>query len=476
MENYLIEKRRDQNFLLALVCAGAFIANLDSTIVNIALPTLSSEFSVSPSIVSWTVLAYLLCETGFMLPFGKLSDIKGIKAVYQAGFFVFMIGSILCGMSSSIVELISARAFQGIGGAMLFTVMMAFIPIYLPTERRVKAMGMVTTAAAAGVALGPPIGGWITALFGWRWIFFVNVPFCLASIYVATRFIPSAYPRPAEKRFDFSGAAYSFAALIFFLYAINMGLELGWMSPEILSCFALSIALAIAFIRRERKINHPLLDLTLFSDKTLRNGMLAFSFSLTTVGGVLFLFPFYLEEFRGLNTHIAGMIMMLPSLGQFVGPYTGSLSAKYSPQRVCIGGMLLGILAFAAFLALDATSSLILIVVALGLFGLSQGFSKAPNAALIMACAPPGCSSTVSSIMSLCRSLSMALGVLFFETIFSDSIPHEISLGNASIAETIAHAGELAPGFMHAFAFGTVVSVAAIIFMRSSKKTDASVR
>ena len=111
MENYLIEKRRDQNFLLALVCAGAFIANLDSTIVNIALPTLSSEFGVSPSVVSWTILAYLLCETGFMLPFGKLSDIKGIKAVYQAGFFVFMIGSILCGMSSSIVELISARAF-----------------------------------------------------------------------------------------------------------------------------------------------------------------------------------------------------------------------------------------------------------------------------------------------------------------------------------------------------------------------------
>ena len=470
MESYLIEKRRDQNLLVALVCAGAFIANLDSTIVNIALPTLSAEFGISPSVVSWTVLAYLLCEAGFMLPFGKLSDIKGIKAVYQAGFFVFMVGSIFCGMASSIAELISARAFQGIGGAMLFTVMMAFIPIYLPAERRIKTMGMVTTAAAIGVALGPPIGGWITALFGWRWIFFVNVPFCLASLYTATHFIPSAYPQHAEKRFDLTGAAYSFAALIFFLYAVNMGLELGWMSPVILGCFALSIALTTAFVLRERKIDYPLLDLKLFSDKALRNGMLAFSFSLSTIGGVLFLFPFYLEEFRGLDTHVAGMIMILPSLGQFVGPYTGSLSAKYSPQRVCIGGMLLGIAAFTLFLALGTQSSLALIIVSLGLIGLSQGFSKAPNAALIMGCAPPGYSSTVSSIMSLCRSLSMALGVLFFETIFSDSIPHQISLGNTSISETITHANELAPGFMNAFAFGTVVSVAAIFFMRRSKK------
>ena len=168
-----------------------------------------------------------------------------------------------------------------------------------------------------------------------------------------------------------------------------MGLELGWMSPAILACFVSSIVLATAFVRRQRKIDYPLLDLKLFNDKTLRNGMQAFSFSLMTVGGVLFLLPFYLEDFRRLNTHITGMIMMLPSLRQFIGPYTGSLSAKFTPRRVCMACMLLGVVAFILFLTLSTRSPLAVIILSLGLFGLSQGFSKAPNATLIMACGPP---------------------------------------------------------------------------------------
>jgi len=464
MNSYIIEKTKNQNLLIALVCAGAFIANLDATIVNIALPSLSAEFKVSPSVVSWTVLAYLLCETGFMLPFGKLADIKGIKLVYQAGFVVFMLGSLLCGTSANITELIAFRSLQGLGGAMLFTDMMSFVPIYLPPERRVKAMGLVTTAAAAGVALGPAVGGWITAYIGWRWIFFVNIPFCLAAIYATRQYIPSAYPRTTDTRFDYLGTIFSFAALVLFLFAVNMGMEYGWQSPIILSCFASSAILAMLFIMREKNIAYPLLDLKLFRNKTMLFSMLAFSSSLITVGGVLFIFPFYLEEFRDLDTHVAGMIMMLPSLGQFVGPFTGSLSQRFGAWRLCMAGMVIGICSFFIFLSLDPLSAIAIIVVSLGLFGLSQGLSKSPNAAMIMACAPPGGSSSVSSLMSLFRSLSMALGVLFFETIFSDSIPHHISTNNNHLA-VIPDVQELAPGFLNAFLLGTAISLIAIVFM-----------
>lgn len=464
MNNYIIEKAKDQNLLIALVCAGAFIANLDATIVNIALPTLSAEFNVSPSVVSWTVLAYLLCEAGFMLPFGKLADIKGIKLVYQAGFVVFMIGSLLCGTSANIYELIAFRSLQGLGGAMLFTVMMSFVPIYLPPERRIKAMGLVTTAAAAGVALGPAIGGWITSFIGWRWIFFVNIPFCLAAIYSTRQWIPSAYPRTTDTRFDYLGAIISFAALVLFLFAVNMGREYGWLSPIILSCFASSAILTVLFIIQERKSDHPLLNLKLFNDKVMLFSMLAFSSSLITVGGVMFIFPFYLEEYRQLDSHVAGTIMMLPSLGQFIGPFTGSISKRFGAWMLCMAGMAVGIGAFFIFMKLDSVSSIATIVVSLGLFGLSQGLSKSPNAAMIMSCAPPGGSSSVSSLMSLCRSLSMAFGVLFFETIFTDSIPHHVSLNNTNLA-VITDAKELAPGFTNAFLLGTAISVVAIVFM-----------
>ncbi len=465
MENYILPNRTAQNRLIAIVCVGTFIANLDSTIVNITLPTLSNEFHVSPSVVSWTVLAYLLCETAFMLPFGKLADIKGIKSVYTAGFLVFLIGSILCGFSTSMGELIACRALQGVGGAMLFTVMMAFIPIHLPPERRIQAMGLTTTAAAAGVALGPPLGGWIASLIGWRWIFFVNVPICVAAIVAAYRHIPAASPRTTDKRFDFAGAFYSFVALIFFLYGISMGREHGWGSPVIVSCLLLAALGTAAFVRRQGRIAYPLMNLALFKDRALLFAILSFSASLMTVGGILFLFPFYLEEYRNLDTHVAGMIMILLSVGQFIGPYMGKASQKYGAVKVCLAGLALSLVSFLFFLRLAPLTEVILIVLFLGLFGLSQGISKAPNVSLIMGAAPPDSRGAVSSLMSLSRSLSIALGVLFFETIFSDSIPHAISIDNTHIAAGISHVRELAPGFFNAFLFGVIISLAAVVSM-----------
>jgi DHA2 family metal-tetracycline-proton antiporter-like MFS transporter len=465
VDEYLIENPKHQNLLIALICAGAFIANLDATIVNITLPVLSQEFSVSPSTVSWTVLTYLLFEAGFMLPMGKLADMKGVRTVYLAGFVVFLLGSLACGVSSSIDGLIAFRAFQGIGGAMLFTVMMSFIPIYLPPGRRVFATGLVTTAAAAGVGLGPPLGGWLASTVGWRWIFFVNIPFCLAAIVAGRRYIPTAFPRIRDRRFDLAGAVFSFLAFVFFLLAVNKGLEWGWTSPAILACFGAS-ALALAlFIRREKKIDYPLIRFRLFTSRIIAFGLLSLSVSLMTAGGVLFIFPFYLMESRGLDVHIAELIMILLSLGQFIGPYMGRLSKKFGESSVCLAGLAVGVLSFLFFLGLGHETPLYLICLALGLFGLSQGISKAPSIALVMDCAPPAEKNALAGVVSLCRSLSIALGVLFFETVFSGSIPHSISLNDTHIAAAIAHPRELAAGFHDAFLFGALISLIAVVLM-----------
>lgn len=465
MDEYLLENPKHQNILIALICAGAFIANLDATIVNITLPVLSQEFSVSPGTVSWTVLTYLLFEAGFMLPMGKLADMKGVRAVYLAGFVVFLLGSLACGVSSRIDGLITFRAFQGIGGAMLFTVMMSFIPIYLPPGRRVFATGLVTTAAAAGVGLGPPLGGWLASTVGWRWIFFVNIPFCLAAIVAGWRFIPAAFPQIPDRRFDFAGAVFSFLAFVFFLLAVNKGLEWGWTSPAILACFGASALAMALFIRREKKIDYPLIRFRLFTSRIIAFGLLSLSVSLMTAGGVLFIFPFYLMEGRGLDIHIAGLIMILLSLGQFVGPYMGRLSEKFGESSVCLTGLAVGVLSFLFFLGLGHETPLYMICLALGLFGLSQGISKAPSIALVMDCAPPAEKNALAGVVSLCRSLSIALGVLFFETVFSGSIPHSISLNDTHIAAAIAHPRELATGFHDAFLFGALISLIAVVLM-----------
>ncbi|MEE9913461.1 MAG: MFS transporter [Deltaproteobacteria bacterium] len=465
MDDYVIKNPRHQNALIALICAGAFIANLDTTIVNITLPILSQEFSVSPGTVSWTVLAYLLFEAGFMLPMGKLADMKGIKPVYLTGFFIFLAGSLACGLSTRIGELIAFRTFQGIGGAMLFTVMLSFIPIYLPPGRRVLATGLATTAAAAGVGLGPPLGGLISTFLGWRWIFFVNIPFCLAAIIAGYHYIPSSSPQFSISRFDFGGAVLSFLAFVFFLVGVNMGREWGWTSPVILSSFCVSALMLILFVRREKNISYPLIDLDLFKDRVMIFGLLSLSLSLLTMGGILFIFPFYLIEGRGLDAHFAGAIMILLSVGQFVGPFTGRLSEKFGVLYVCIAGLTSGAASFLLFLMLGPASLLPYIGLSLGLFGLSQGISKAPGISVIMNCRTSAGKNTVAGVITLCRSLSVALGVLFFETIFSESIPASISTGNTHIAAAIQHPGELTCGFHNAFLFGIVVSVAALVMM-----------
>lgn len=470
MDDYIIDDFKHQNSLIALICTGAFIANLDVTIVNITLPILSREFSVSPGTVSWTVLAYLLFEAGFMLPMGRLADMKGIKNIYLTGFFFFFIGSLACGISTHISELIAFRAFQGIGGAMLFTVMLSFIPIYLPPGRRVLATGLATTAAAAGVGFGPPLGGLISSFLGWRWIFFVNIPFCLAAIVAGYRYIPSQFPQLSERRFDFPGAVFSFLAFVFFLYAVNCGREAGWTSPVILSCFAASVIMITCFIVREKKISYPLIDFSHFKNRAMVLGLLSLSLSLLTMGGILFIFPFYLIEYRGLDAHIAGLIMILLSVGQFVGPYTGRLSERFGAIFVCLAGLAIGAASFLLFLSLGQESPLPYIGLTMGLFGLSQGISKAPSIAVIMNCAPPDGKNAAAGMVSLIRSLSIALGVLFFETIFSDCIPHSISTDNTHITAGISHINELTPGFRNTFLFGTLISVAAIVMMAAAGK------
>ncbi|MEA3265360.1 MAG: MFS transporter, partial [Candidatus Fermentibacteria bacterium] len=159
-------------FILCIAC-GAFMANLDITILNTALPTIARDFSATPNTVAMVVLLYQIFEAGFLLFFGKLGDIRGFRGIYTSGFAVFTIGSLMCGLSKGMTLLLVARAVQGLGGAMLFSVMMATVSSFLPEGSRGKGIGTVTLAAAVGIALGPPLGGFIATAFNWRWIFLV---------------------------------------------------------------------------------------------------------------------------------------------------------------------------------------------------------------------------------------------------------------------------------------------------------------
>jgi DHA2 family metal-tetracycline-proton antiporter-like MFS transporter len=462
MAGFIVDSAPRQRLLMAVVAVGAFMANLDTCIVNVSLPTIAHEYGVSPSAVSLVVLSYLLCEVSFLLFFGKLGQIWGVSRIFLLGFAVFTVGSLLCGLSPGLVQLVGWRALQGIGGSMIFAVMFVFPGLYLPAGRRAAATGVLTMAAALGIAAGPPLGGLLTSTLGWHWIFFVNLPIGVAALAAGIAWLPRRQPACADRRLDVPGAALSFLAFLLLLLSLNMGREWGWFSATTLGTLGVGAGCALAFLLREWRARHPLLDLHLFAHRNFSLATTAFLVAMATTGGVLFLFPFYLQVQRGLTPLVCGAVLMVIAGGQLMGPWAGGLADRYGARAVCSAGLTISALAFVLFCLLNDRSAIWFIVLSLSLFGLSQGLNKAPNINLAMEDVPELHKPLAGSVISVARSLGLALGVVTFETVFSEVIPHRVSIENVSVQAARVDPGLLQHGFSVAFILGIALSLLAL--------------
>lgn len=465
MKELIVTDRSQQRWILICATFAIFMANLDISIVNISLPVISRHFNVSISIVSRVVLVYFLILTSFLLSFGKLGDVKGFKTVFVTGFFVFIAGSFLCGISTSINMLIAFRVIQALGGSIMTALAPAIVSSLLPTEMRGRSLGLVGTSGALGITLGPAIGGFITAFLSWRWIFFINVPLGIIAILIGMQVLPRKKVPVADYRFDTAGAVLILFALMTLLYAMNMGQEKGWTSSPIVLSFAVSIACFTAFFLRENKISYPILDPGLFRNRNFSLGAIASFFVLMVLNGTIFLFPFYLEILRKLATDKAGLILVVPSAVMiFMGPLAGSISDKIGSRWLCAIGMFLCSAAFLMLSSLHGNSSVAFIVLSLAWFGFTAGFFMAPNSSLVMGEAPEEKQGIASGVMMLVRSGGGVMGICFFETVFSSSLPKNISMADMNSAQCAISPHILAEGFHNAFLFGAVLCIAAALF------------
>ena len=415
MDDVIVSGAHRQRRLPAVVAVGAFMANLDTCIVNVSLPTIAHEYGVSPSAISLVVLSYLLCEVSFLLLFGKLGQIWGVSRICLLGLAVFTVGSLLCGLSPSLIHLVGWRALQGVGGSMIFAVMLVFPGLYLPAGRRL----------------------------------------------------------------DLPGAALSFLALLFLLLPLNVGREWGWFSATTLVTLSAGLVCALAFVLREWRARHPLLDLRLFAHRNFSLATTAFLVAMATTGGMLFLFPFYLQVERGLTPLACGAVLMVIAGGQLLGPWAGGLADRYGGRSVCSAGLLLSALAFVLFCRLNDITPIWFVVVALSLFGLSQGLNRAPNINLAMEDVPVLRQPPAGSVISVARSLGLAVGVVAFETVFSDEIPHRVSVENVSVQAAHVDPGLLQHGFTMAFLLGVTLSLLALFLtlrVRVQRTPEAIVR
>ena len=264
-------------YVMAAVAMGVFLATIDGSIVNIALPTLVDSLNTNFAVVQWVVLSYLLTLATLLLSVGRLGDIRGKKRIYATGFVVFTIGSLLCGLSSSVYMLIAMRVVQGVGAAMILALGPAIVTEAFPGNERGRALGLIGSIVSIGIITGPVLGGLILGRLSWHWIFFVNLPVGVLGVWMVRRYVPDI-PPSGGKSFDFVGAGSLFVSLLTLLLGLTFGQDMGFTNPIVLGLFGTWLLFLAIFILTELRVEEPMIDLRLF-----RNGL----FSINLITGFL---------------------------------------------------------------------------------------------------------------------------------------------------------------------------------------------
>ena len=431
-------------FVLAAIAMAIFLGTIDGSIVNVALPTLVDEFDTTFGVAQWVVLAYMLTQTVLVLGIGRLGDMTGKKPIFVSGFIVFTIGSVLAGLSPTIGWLIAARVVQAVGAAMIFALGFAITTEAFPPSERGKALGINGTMVSLGIMAGPIIGGLIIEAADWRWIFFVNIPIGIVGTITAIRFIPNTKPAGGQ-RFDWVGAGLFFVALFSLLVGLTAGQEVGFLGPIVLGSFAISAAAFALFVAVERRVEEPMLDLSLFSSSELTVNLVTGFLSFFALSGLLLLVPFYLTDVIGLSPRQIGLVLgAIPISMGIVAPLSGTLSDRIGSRRVTVAGlgtMTVGFLGAALFFE-GATTALAAILVGL-IVGLGMGVFQSPNNSAILGAVPQERLGVTSGMLTINRTTGMLTGIAILGTVWAARTVSYAGGGTAADAPAAAQASAL---------------------------------
>jgi EmrB/QacA subfamily drug resistance transporter len=404
-------------FAVAAVCIGAFMGQLDASIVTVALPTLQRAFDASVGAVTWVGLSYLLVLVATVTAVGRFADMWGRKLLYVYGFVLFTLASVLCGLASNLPELCAFRAVQAVGAAMLQANSLAIIVLVMSGRSLGRAIGLQGTAQALGLALGPTIGGLLLAAGGWRLIFFVNVPFGVFGAVAAVLLVPRSRDLAARVRFDWVGLAVFFPAIAALLCAITFGASFGWRSAFIVSLFVIAGVLGTVFLWYERRQRDPMMDLGLFRNAQFSSGIASGLGSYLVMFGILLLVPFYFERSLGLGTARSGLeLMAMPLAFGLVAPFAGRLADKVGARPLTVAGMALVTIALVVLGSSLPSTGWFLVLLAV--VGLGMGLFTSPNNASIMGAAPSHQAGMASGILNMTRGTGTALGLAVTGTVF----------------------------------------------------------
>lgn len=400
--------------VLIIVCIGIFMSTLDGSILNIANPTIASHLNVSMDQIQWIVTAYMLVITASLLFFGFLGDKMGSEKIFTRGFIVFTVGSFMCSTAHNLSFLISVRIIQAFGASMMMATGIGIVSNIFPARERGKALGLTGSVVGVGNMTGPALGGLLVGNCNWNLIFLINVPIGLIGFFLAFKYLA---PHPAhikEHSFDIIGTA------LFALFATLLILSLvgsTGISPVLLTITLLVLA---GFVWYEKRISHPLLDLSLLKIHAFVRGNLMAMTAYTSQTFVIFLLPFYMERIMGLEPTYSGLLMTIPPVIMIIlAPVAGFISDHLGSSRLTMTAFTLMVAAYLLLTTLNSTSGPSRIAVVLIILGAGMAMFGSPNSSSILGSVPPEKAGYAGGFISTVRNLSYCLGTAASVSIFT---------------------------------------------------------
>jgi EmrB/QacA subfamily drug resistance transporter len=392
------------------VCFGAFMGQLDASIVTLTFPALRGAFHASLAGVQWVSLSYLLTVVALLAPAGRLADALGRKQLYLYGFGLFTLGSAACGLAPSLAVLIGCRVLQGLGAAMLQANSVALVTTSVPANRMRTALGVQAAAQALGLALGPTLGGVLVDVLGWRWVFGVNVPVGILGLIAGRYLLPRTRQRNPVGRFDFLGLGLLIVSSTALLLAVSSVSGLALPGASVVALVVAGLATGYGFVARTRRAEGGLIDLRLLRRRAVSGGLAAALGGYLVLFGPLVLVPVVLTA-RGASTITAGMVCTALPAGFGLAATVGTrlLPATWSNARRCVCGALLCVLALIGLVAVPFGGAAFIVL--LGLLGMGLGLFTPPNNAMVMGAIPAAQSGMGGGLVNMARGIGTALGV-----------------------------------------------------------------
>jgi EmrB/QacA subfamily drug resistance transporter len=419
MRARLVTEENKKWWTLAAVSFGLFMIMLDNTVVNVALPSIQRDLGVGLSELEWIVSGYALTFAALMLIGGKLADAYGRRLIFVVGIVVFTLASLLCGLATSGDMLIAARVLQGAGAALMNPATLSIIAATFPPRQRGTAIGIWAGVSALALAIGPLVGGLLTEHASWNWIFFVNVPVGILGI-VASFLLIDESRDPTHERLDLPGLATSAIGLFALTYGLIEANSYGWGSARIVGAFVVSAVALVSFVLLERHQRAPMLDLSLFRNRTYVGANLVILLVALAMFGVFFFVSLFMQNILGYSAVQAGASFLpMTILVIVVAPIAGRVSDRFGSRGLMTAGMLLLACQLLYFSQLDQQATFWTLLPGLVLGGVGMSLTMTPSAAAATRAVPVEKAGVGAGVLNACRQVGGSVGIALMGAIMA---------------------------------------------------------